>query len=663
MQDDNLSQDASDGGNPVLNGATTAWFPLVVGTMPTDATTETGFDKTSDNSIDADSNLTIDLGFKPLPLTIGNLVFKDNNSNGKYDAGDTGIAGVTIKLFNYDANPLTDTPVATTTTAADGSYALQAYIQAPYIVHIAASNFMTGNPLVGLLSSVGNDTSNGDDDVNENGIDSATPATNGISSNIISLVYGLMPADTSGETGFQKTSDNAADENGNLTVDFGFRTPSGAPAAQHVTNVLTPATTTEPSSFVQWQALHAGVSDPSADDDHDGASNLLEYALGTDPQSGVQASARFSLDRGAGLDAVLIRPATAHNDLRYTLQGSTDLQRWTPLSSTSTSSFVSSDEVLRFASISNDAAFQASTTGYVRVQIDLDANLDGTPEASTTTPVQVFSLQTLPVGQTTLSMPMLRAPIYTGIVSSVAEGSLGITQNSGLTAALQSGTAYVVEVVDGSLAGHRFALNASTTTDTALGIDSTSKRNTLSMLPASLVGASVTLRPQWTLASLVPATAMHAGSSSANADRVLRYDDGVYRIHWLYAGRDGARWLMGNSGTDTGSTVIADGEGVIVQARAGSITLPLIGQLRTTAMRYAPASSSLMGTGLTTAIALPSANVGDRIRVWDGDTTPGAQSFTSYLFSDQGWIAESDGSNVSTQSLQRPYRAVFLIRP
>ncbi len=46
------------------------------------------------------------------------LVWNDIDKDGIYDAGEPGIAGVTVKLFNYTNNAL----VATTTTAADGSY-------------------------------------------------------------------------------------------------------------------------------------------------------------------------------------------------------------------------------------------------------------------------------------------------------------------------------------------------------------------------------------------------------------------------------------------------------------------------------------------------------------------------------------------------------------
>ncbi len=51
------------------------------------------------------------------PLEIGNLVWQDLNGNGIQDAGEPGIAGVTVGLYDASGNL-----VATTTTDADGSY-------------------------------------------------------------------------------------------------------------------------------------------------------------------------------------------------------------------------------------------------------------------------------------------------------------------------------------------------------------------------------------------------------------------------------------------------------------------------------------------------------------------------------------------------------------
>ncbi len=62
------------------------------------------------------------------PITLGNQVFLDQNNNGLFDsATESGIAGVDIELYRLTAlgdvvDPLTQTPIATTTTDANGIY-------------------------------------------------------------------------------------------------------------------------------------------------------------------------------------------------------------------------------------------------------------------------------------------------------------------------------------------------------------------------------------------------------------------------------------------------------------------------------------------------------------------------------------------------------------
>jgi uncharacterized repeat protein (TIGR01451 family)/fimbrial isopeptide formation D2 family protein len=70
-----------------------------------------------------------DLGYRAAPgsATVMSIVWSDANSNGSHDAGETGLAGITVQLYR-DTNsngifePGTDTLWGTTTTAADGSY-------------------------------------------------------------------------------------------------------------------------------------------------------------------------------------------------------------------------------------------------------------------------------------------------------------------------------------------------------------------------------------------------------------------------------------------------------------------------------------------------------------------------------------------------------------
>lgn len=167
----------------------------------------------------ANGNLTIDFGFIPTNMVIGNLVWKDANKNGVRDTGEMPIAGVKVNLYrdvdnSGTFNPPTDTLVATTTTAADGTYRFTGLIPDPYFVQIDASNFGPGQILEDCTSSYGSSGGNSDLDNRDHGSDSTGPALNPPISTVINLIgFHEPPVAIDGD-----------DTNGNLTIDFGFVT-------------------------------------------------------------------------------------------------------------------------------------------------------------------------------------------------------------------------------------------------------------------------------------------------------------------------------------------------------------------------------------------------------------------------------------------------------
>jgi hypothetical protein len=223
-----------------------------------------------------------------------------------------------------------------------------------------------------------------------------------------------------------------------------------------------------------------------------------------------------------------------------------------------------------------------------------------------------------------------------------------------------------VEVVSGDLAGQCFDLDKATTTDTKLAIDTSSARNTVTAVDASLVGARVVVRPHWTLGSLLPVTAFHATTSPATADRVSFFENGAYVVHWALAKPQGTQWLR------TGDTAIADSgltriitaqEGFYVQARCGAVTVPVVGQVRTTPLLCKVASSlQMIGTGAAQSVAPASlkwTTTGDKLRVWLGDTVEGSTAFDAFTKSATGWLRDADGSSVDSSLILAPFRAVF----
>src|SRR5262249_49945415 len=107
-------------------------------------------------------NDTIDAGFVPL-ATIGDYVWEDGDGDGVQDAGESGVNGVTVNLYN--ASDLT-TIIATTTTGnnpvggAPGYYQFANLEAGDYVVEFVAP---TGE-MITQVDQGGDDTANSDAD-------------------------------------------------------------------------------------------------------------------------------------------------------------------------------------------------------------------------------------------------------------------------------------------------------------------------------------------------------------------------------------------------------------------------------------------------------------------------------------------------------------------
>jgi protocatechuate 3,4-dioxygenase beta subunit len=164
---------------------------------------------------------TIDVGLAPASalVALGNLIWLDTNADGKRDAGEAAITGVTVQLFAAGADPGVDVPVRTTTTDADGRYYFDALPPGGYFAFIPASSFQSGGPLTNLLSSPGAGSDAAiDENADENGLDASTPATTGIRTGTFTLSPGTGPL---GESA-QNYTGSVPDANTTFTVDFGF---------------------------------------------------------------------------------------------------------------------------------------------------------------------------------------------------------------------------------------------------------------------------------------------------------------------------------------------------------------------------------------------------------------------------------------------------------
>lgn len=148
-----------------------------------------------------ESNLTWDAGFYA-PMRIGSLVWHDKNNNGVVDGGEHGLPNVILQLFREGDDPAATTPLATTTSDANGSYVFGNLPPGRYFVYLPT-------PPVGYpLSSMPTDPADNGEDNDDNGQQGALGAP--IFSPIIDL------------TSQSETTNDGDGVNSDQTVDFGF---------------------------------------------------------------------------------------------------------------------------------------------------------------------------------------------------------------------------------------------------------------------------------------------------------------------------------------------------------------------------------------------------------------------------------------------------------
>ncbi len=192
----NSDVDSNDNGlNTPIAGAIRSGT-ITLGPATSEPTLETDIASPSPagEAPDGRSNLTVDFGFVP-PASLGNLVFNDLNGNGLQDAGEPGVSGVTVTL--YDGAGVAIPGVPPQVTDASGNYLFTSLPPGTYTVGF--TNLPTGTTLT-TANQGGNDA-----------VDSDADPTTGRTGPIT-----LAAGDT------------------NLTVDAGIRTTTGVTVGNFV---------------------------------------------------------------------------------------------------------------------------------------------------------------------------------------------------------------------------------------------------------------------------------------------------------------------------------------------------------------------------------------------------------------------------------------------
>jgi len=646
LDDDiNNNNDGSQPGGP----GTPLYSPVI--------TLAGGTESITDGDANPDTNLTIDFGLWA-SAAVGNYVFLDINGDGVLNPGER-IEDVLVLLYAENATPGVDEAVGAAISDSKGRYLIDNINTGRYFLHVPASQFAAGLPLDGLLPMAA--VSLGDDDAGQDLIFNDDPSVNGASTGVFLLRPGFAPvgaAESGADGGFDDDEDDRVD----LTRDLGFISSAGTGFAlgSRTQRVLSSAEGLEaekakPMTLAQWSAL-ADIGGPLDDPDADGAANLLEYALGTDPLSGLGTGRiRIGTDPATSLIVLdIIRPAAPQDDILVTIEAAKQPsdEAWARLTLPAAATFNADGTVSRrYTGIDKSALFASASTGFLRIRVDLDTNRDAQPEASAFSTIFAWSRQLFPPGTRTFSMPLVQPALFTGRVAGVVGREVALPASL----ALPAGSHYL-EVLEGSLSGRHFEIDAAASAGNVVALAQD--------LPASIVGARIAVRTHWTLAELLPPEAF------GSEDRLQLFDPATSAYSSLLP-LDG-RWT--DDVLSMNARPLAPHEALLVQTRDTALLLPFVGELRMTPLPLpVEAGTHLIGSGWPTSLPAPvnglrsgaTPEMADRLRFWNGDFLPGATEYTGYFLKDAAatpiWTPQTMETPTESPQLL-PFHGHFLIR-
>jgi SdrD B-like domain/Putative Ig domain len=569
---------STDGGSPMISyTVTTGTLPtpmslstsgLLSGTPTAASITPITIMATDFYGCTSVTSYTLTIGTTPT-VGLGNLVYIDRNNDGNYDPGE-GIDGVRVELYRADTSF-----VGFIITSGGGCYLFSGLPAGSYYVKLPGSNFTGTGALAGTISRPGNaaDTQT-DDTTDENGIDDPNFVTGGagIRSSVIALSDNGEPTNGAGEGGKDNASDDADDNNTDLTIDFAFR---------------------KPLSFTEWVQAHGYTGPaalPEANPDGDGYTNAQEFAFCFPPESGLNPGCplSFQLNLDGSIDVRLLAISDAIG-VTYRLDGAADLARasgavptaWFNVGTTITPTVVKNPngtEVRTSHDVEIISALTTNGRGFFTVVLTIDTDGNGSQDHTTTTAVVGYLDRRINTQCETCNNPFLKCAPFSGVVTGNTATALDVSASVGtgsLGLGLFPGKSYYVEVIDGPQEGHRFTIDPATTTATSLGILSASIHSTKVLTPGLLTGAPIVVREFWQMAEQFPPSLYQRGTSQATSDYGLFYENGAWSTYYASSLSTG-RWVkVGSGATSFDAKIIDPARGLYIHRQDGPAAPPL----------------------------------------------------------------------------------------
>ncbi len=216
---DNTDDNGDNDGTAASTGVQSSVITLTSNNEPT---SEDAQETVANNN----SDLTIDFGVYQ-PVSLGNRVWFDIDADGVQDAGEIGIPGVEVALFLADgttpARDVDNALLGLRTTDASGYYNFGNLPPGNYVVEIVANNWTGANvfgPTGAYANALGSPGVGADNQTNtdDNGNNDGTAASAGVQSTVITLISNDEPT-------AEDVQETVADNNSDLTIDFGFYLP------------------------------------------------------------------------------------------------------------------------------------------------------------------------------------------------------------------------------------------------------------------------------------------------------------------------------------------------------------------------------------------------------------------------------------------------------
>ncbi len=419
----------------------------------------------------------------------------------------------------------------------------------------------------------------------------------------------------------------------------------------------TPATGTSATSSV-----------PDTDLDGDDVSDVLEALLGGDDV--FDGGWWLTTQPDGRVDAHLQHIADT-SGYTFALEVSTDLLNWRPLPLTPTRIDLGGGMFQSTWSGITSLSGQSRKHGIVRLRVSHKSGV------TVATSPQSWHQYTLNQGSQTFGINTVNAPLFAGFVNAVlSSDTLQLYTAADLQ--LQPGVPCYLEIRDGPNAGHRYDI--ANIEGNVVSLDLASKNNTQSILPASIAGERVFVRPHFTLGQILPKAQMRGGASLPASDQVLFHTGTAWETLWLTKSATRNHWVRSGDTkfANQDQCIIPPGTGIMVKIVGSAVTTTLTGHVRMTPflMNLKAGYSFLAGPrpvdatpgalNITAAGGFVSgsrSNLADLIQIYAGDTKPKATSYITYWLSRSGWLPQVSSNGVSvTDTLKLPAGNAFFLK-